>query len=290
MNGSRNVASTNVFGVNIKNSKNLYDVTDANKSEHVRHADGVLSHKDSMDFLLSGGNSSLLYMDTNIGSQSSKVKFSISSKFCVDCEFIFNSKNLTNCFMCFGLQNKSYCILNKQYSETEYFKIIDEIKFEMLRKGEYGDGVGFEFSAQAYNFSLGQISYPLSDAQIIKLGGYVAKEPETNVGDIEIIKYDDLPKTIDKISDDILNKAILCKKSGRPFRIIASELEFYRRMKLPIPSVHPLLRIEERLNFAKTAKKYKDKCKKCEKEIESLFDPNEEFLVYCEKCYQQEVY
>ena len=46
MNGTRNVASDNVFGVNIKNSKNLYDVIDANHSEHIRHADGVISHKD----------------------------------------------------------------------------------------------------------------------------------------------------------------------------------------------------------------------------------------------------
>ena len=290
MNGTRNVASENVFGVNIKNSKNLYDVIDANHSEHLRHADGVISHKDSMDILFSGGNSNTLYMNTNIGSHSSKVKFSISSKFCNDCEFIFNSKNLTNCFMCFGLQNKSYCILNKQYSEDEYYKIVDEIKFNMLEKEEYGDGVGFEFSAQAYNFSLGQISYPLRDEEIIKLGGYVAKEPETNVGNIDVVKYDDLPQIIDETTDDIINKAILCEKSGRPFRVVASELEFYRMMKLPLPNIHPLFRIEERLNFAKNGKKYKSICKKCKKDIETVFGPKDNYIFYCEKCYQLEVY
>jgi len=289
MNGTRNVASINISGVNIKNSKNLSDVIDANNSENVRHSDGVTSHCDSMDVLFSGGSSNMTYMNTNVGSHSSRVKFSVSSKFCTDCEFIFNSKNLMNCFMCFGLQNKSYCILNRQYSEDEYFKIVDEIKFNMLEKGEYGDGVGLEFSAQAYNFSLAQIAFPLNDEEITKLGGYVAKEPETNVGNIEIVKYGSLPKTIDEISDEILNKAILCEKSNRPFRITASELGFYRRMKLPLPNTHPLFRIEKMLNLVKTGKKYKAVCKKCKKNIETVFDPKDNYIFYCEKCYQQEV-
>lgn len=289
-NGSRNIAVENVSGVHLVNSKNLYDVVNAgNSSENIRHADNALSHHDSMDFTFSGGHSSLLYMDVNIGSQSSRVKFSVSSKFCTDCEFVFNSKNLNNCFMCFGLQNKSYCVLNKQYSEKEYFTIIDDIKTEMFKKGEYGDGIGLEFSAQAYNFSLAQISFPLNDEEIIKLGGYVAKEPETNVGNIEVIRYKNLPKTIEEITDDILNKAILCEINGRPFRIIPSELKFYRRRKLPLPNIHPLLRMEKRLSFVKNAKKYKAICAKCEKNIETVFDPAEKFLVYCEKCYQQEV-
>ena len=290
MNGSRNITSSSVFGVNIKDSRNLYDVNDANHCEHIRHSDGVVHHKDSMDVLFSGGHSNMLYMDSNIGSQSSRVKFSISSKICVDCEFIFNSKNLNNCFMCFGLQNKSYCILNKQYSPEEYFKIVDEIKFEMLERGEYSDGLGLEFSAQAYNFSLAQIAYPLGDGEIKKLSGYVAKEPETNVGDTEVVTYASLPKTIEKVFDEILNKAILCEKSGRPFRIISSELEFYRRMKLPLPNIHPLFRMEKRLSFIKNGKKYKAKCNKCKKDIETVFDPAENFNFYCEDCHKQEVY
>jgi hypothetical protein len=288
-NGTRNVAVNNVSGVNLANSKNLHDVIDADNSENIRHADGALSHKDSMDFTFSGGHSSLLYMDTNIGSQSSGVKFSVSSKFCTDCEFVFNSKNLNNCFMCFGLQNKSYCVLNKQYSEEEYYKVIDGLKLKMLEKGEYEDGLGLEFSAQAYNFSLAQISYPLSNEEIIKLGGYVAKEPETNVGNIEVVKYSDLPKTINETSDDILNKAIICEVSGRPFRIIPSELEFYKRMNLPLPNIHPLLRIERRLHFIKAGKKYKTTCAKCEKDIETIYNPNDNWNLYCDDCYKKEI-
>jgi len=289
MNGPRNIASENVSGVNIKNSKNLFDVIDSNHSENVRHSNSVIHHSNSMDVMFSGGNSSFLYMDVNIGSQSSWVKFSISSKTCSNCEFIFNSKNCSNCFMCFGLQNKSYCILNRQYDQEEYFRLVDEIKLEMLNSGEYADGVGIEFSAQAYNFSSAQDVYPLDEETILKLGGYVAEEPESNVGNIETVRYEDLPKTIGEVSNDVLTKAIICKKSGRPFKIIESELEFYRRMKIPLPDIHPSLRIKQRHILAPDGKKYKSFCKKCLINIETVFDTDGGFNFYCENCFSKEV-
>ena len=288
-NGPRIISSNNVVGAKIINSRNVFDVTDSVNSENVRHSDGVLSHKDSMDFLYSGGHSNLLYMCTNIGSQSSRVKFSISSKFCTDCEFVFNSKNLNNCFMCFGLQNKSHCILNKKYNEEEYFKIIDEIKTDMLNKGEYSDGLGFSFSAQAYNFSIGQILYPLKDEQIRKFGGYIAKEPKTNVGNMEVLEITQIPQTINEVTDDILDKAIKCEVTGRPFRIISSELSFLRRVGIPLPTIHPSIRMANRWKISPVGKKYNAICAKCNKEMETLFDPKEGYNLYCEDCYKREV-
>jgi hypothetical protein len=288
-NGPRIVYSNNVVGAKIINSKDLFDVTDGVNSENVRHSDGALSHKDSMDFLYSGGHSNLLYMCTNIGSHSSKVKFSVSSKFCVDCEFVFNSKNLNNCFMCFGLQNKSYCILNKQYEESEYYKIVDGIKVEMLSRGEYNDGTDFNFSAQAYNFSIGQILYPLSDEEIKKFGGYLAEEPETNVGNMEVLEASQIPQTITEVKDDILDKAVKCEITGRPFRIILSELSFLRRMGIPLPTIHPSIRMQNRWVISPVGKKYKAICVKCKNKMETLFNPKEGMNLYCEKCYQQEV-
>ena len=243
-----------------------------------------------MDLLFSGGNSSMLYGTTNIGSQSSNVKFSVSSKFSRDSEFIFNCNNVHHCFMSFGLRDKSYCILNVQYSEEEYYKLVDKIKVQMLENGEYNDGLGLEFSAQAYNFSLGQNYFPLSNNEIIKLGGYVAKEPETNVGNVKILSADKIPQTIDEVKNDIINYAIECNVTKRPFRITSSELEFYKKMKLPIPITHPTVRMEENLKVTTLGKKYLSNCVKCQKQIYSMFDSKENYILYCEQCYQQEVY
>lgn len=289
MNASHNIGSSNVSGVGIEFSQDLYDCVEAKNCQHMRYVDSGLSHKDSMDVLFSGGYSHHLYGTINIGSHSSGVRFSVSSKFCTDCEFIFNSKNLTNCFMCFGLQNKSYCILNTQYSEDEYYKIVDIIKSEMLTRGEYSDPLGFEFAAQAYNFSLSAIPYPLSSEEIKVLGGYSADEPDTNATGITVLKASDVPDVIDAVSDDILEEAIACSATGRPFRIVSTELAFYRRMKLPIPVVHPSVRLEDQYRMAQHGKTYKTTCVHCGTIIDSMFDPNDGFVLYCETCFQREV-
>jgi hypothetical protein len=118
------------------------------------------------------------------------------------------------------------------------------------------------------------VSYPLSDEEIKNIGGYVANDPDTNAGSIDIIKYIDVPQTINEVSDDILTKAIQCSVTGRPFRVIKSEVDFYRQMNLPLPIVHPSIRMENQYKVASPGKKYKATCAKCLKDIESIFISN----------------
>ena len=288
VNASRNSSVENVSGVLNESSRNLFDVTDSRKAEHVRHSDGALGHHDSMDILFSGG-SERLYQACNIGSSSSNVKFSISSKFTTDCEFVFNSKNISNCFMCIALENKSYCILNKQYSEEEYWPLVDKIKTEMLERGEYGEFLDMKFSPQAYNFSLGMLNFPLDEQTALNLGAFFGKEPETSTSGIETILAQDLPDTIDEVDDSILQKAIICEISGRPFRIIATELAFYRKMKLPLPHIYPSKRMEEHHKLSPTGIQHDATCASCKKAIKSVFPRAEPYILYCESCFGKEV-
>jgi hypothetical protein len=47
-----------------------------------------------------------------------------------DCSFVYDCKGCSNCFMCVNLRQKSYCILNKQYTKEEYEKIITEYRLD----------------------------------------------------------------------------------------------------------------------------------------------------------------
>ncbi len=49
----------------------------------------------------------------------------------------------------------------------------------------------------------------------------------------------DLPDNISEVDDTILQTAIICEVSGKPFRIIQQELAFYRKYNIPIPRRHP---------------------------------------------------
>jgi hypothetical protein len=51
-----------------------------------------------------------------------------------DSYFLSDCKNCKSCFACFGLRGKSFCILNKQYSETEYNEKIKEFKISSYEK------------------------------------------------------------------------------------------------------------------------------------------------------------
>jgi hypothetical protein len=288
VNATKNIASQNVRGVKILNSKDIFDVWESHNSENVRHSDGVLSHKDSMDVFFSGGHSHNLYDVANVGSQSSDCKFSVSTKYATECEFVFNSKNVTNCFMCFGLQNKSFCILNKQYSEDDYFDIVDEMKSEMLKRGEYGDFLDLEFSPQAYNFSLSGTSFPLSNETAKELGAYIGIESESNAANVSIIDSKSLPLNIAEIGEDVFKGAFMCVKTNKPFRIVPGELAIYRRLKIPLPDIHPLQRIENLYKLSPVGLKYKAKCDSCGIAIETIYK-DKKYHLYCEKCFSREV-
>jgi len=72
------------------------------------------------------------------------------------------------------------------------------------------------------------------------------ENPKTEVS--KIIPASKLPENISAIPDDIINWAIECEVTNKPFRIIKQELEFYRKFNLPIPRKHPDIRHLERIN------------------------------------------
>ena len=47
---------------------------------------------------------------------------------CFDCSYLANCKDCHNCVGCVGLAHKKFCILNRQYKEEEYKKIVAEIR------------------------------------------------------------------------------------------------------------------------------------------------------------------
>ncbi len=286
---SQNLSSEGAKGVYIKNSRDCKDVIDATGTEHVRHSQGVLSHSNSMDVTISGGSSHHLYETTNVGSQSSAVKFSAVSKFATESEFLLNCRNCENCFGCVGLENKSYHILNIPYEPDEYWDRVDCIKLAMLKRGDYGRGVPISFSPFAYNITLASVTFPLTPKGVKQIGGYVQDETEGDPKNLPTLKPEQVPLSIDEVEDSILQKAILSEYSGRPFRIVPQELAFYRRYRLPVPLLHPYERMDNRVRIFGCYKSYETKCARCEKEIQSVFDPAERFTLYCDECYNAEV-
>jgi CxxC-x17-CxxC domain-containing protein len=106
----------------------------------------------------------------------------------------------------------------------------------------------------------------------------------------KIIPAEQLPESIDDIPDDVLNWAIRCSATKRPFRIVRKELEFYRRMHLPLPRFHPEERHRRRTARRHGRQLFARTCAKCGKAIQTSYSPERSEIVYCEECYLKEVY
>jgi hypothetical protein len=284
----RHEKTENVSGINIANCKNCHDVIEASESVHLLHCEQIVGHKDSMDVSVSGG-SEKLYQTISVGSKCSNVKFSFASKFILESEFVINCRNVEYCFACIGLENKSYYIFNQQYEKEEYYKIVDEIKYNLLKKGEYGEFFPYEFSTFAYNGSLAGITFPLDEKEILERGFLWQNEVETDTANLEIVSRNQIPDSIFEVEDSIFEKAILCKETHKPFRITKSELEFYKNNHIPIPDTHPNQRMKNRYNNLGNFRMLNDICSLCDKKIKTMYDSKTGWLLYCDDCFKREI-
>ncbi len=196
----------------------------------------------------------------------------------------------SNCFLSVWLKNKSYCIFNKQYSKEEYEKLVPQIIEQMKKKWEWWNFFPSEISLFWYNETLANAWFPLSKDNAIK-NNFNWSDYETPFPKVDkVIPAKLLPDNIKEIPDDILNRAVECEVTNKPFRIIKQELDFYRKHNLPIPRRHPDQRHLDRMALRNPRKLYDRKCDKCGKDIKTTYTPDRSEIVYCEVCFNKENY
>jgi hypothetical protein len=163
--------------------------------------------------------------------------------------YSISCKGCQNCFGCSGLRNKQYCVFNKQYTREEYEALVPKIVEHMRETGEWGEFFPSWMSPFGYNETAAQEYYPLTREEALAKGfGWSNYEPPFPKVE-KAIPASKLPADIAQVPDDILNWAIECEVTKKPFRIIKQELEFYRKHSLPIPKRHPDQRHLERFRY-----------------------------------------
>jgi hypothetical protein len=95
----------------------------------------------------------------------------------------------------------------------------------------------------------------------------------------------DTPLFASDAPDSILEAPVVCRRSGRPFKLTRTELKFYRDNTLPIPSLHPDERHLRRLRARNTRKLWPRNCGRCGTAVLSSYDPKRQELIYFEECY-----
>lgn len=223
------------------------------------------------------------------------------------CDMCFSAQD---CFGCFGLKQKQYCILNKQYTKEEYFKLKEKIIEHMRQTKEWGEYFPPEVSPFAYNESMAADYFPLTKEEALQKGYTWYDRPAR---DYKVTMHTkDLPETFGEIKENITSEVIECATQSRgeageyplcttAFNITPLELSLYKILNIPLPEKCFPCRRQDRFKLRNPRQLSHRRClcdkrnhfhgaEKCNIEFETSYALENPAIIYCERCYQQEVY
>ena len=218
-------------------------------------------------------------------------------------------QNSQNLFGCVSVKKGEYMIFNKKYSKDEYEKLKAEIIEHMKKTGEYGEFFPPAISPIGYNETQGNFYMPMDKTEVLKKGWQWEDNIPGTFGK-ETIAPEDIPDKITDVIDNITKEVLKCGNCNKNYNIVPFELSVYRRENIPIPRLCPNCRYKQRfdLRFPRNLWPGRCKCDKtnhghtglCPNEFETPYAPDSPRSnsgeagrpekVYCESCYNKEVY
>lgn len=235
-----NINSEGSTGNELMNCTDCHDSFDLEYCERCNYCCTMEYAKDSYDVYGAGMPAELIYEVHGMkgGYMSKFCHASYESKFSEYCDSCYQSENL---FGCVSMKKSQFCILNKQYTEEEYYALRERIIHDMLDRKEYGEFFPSANSPFGYDESFAMQIFPLNKDQIEarrwRWSGYdtdAQYEGEMLTPEDDIQAYRD-----ETAAKKLLGSILRCEKSDRPFRIIPQELAFYLKNNIPIPHEHP---------------------------------------------------
>lgn len=223
-----------------------------------------------------GGNCKFCFLNI----QSNQMEYSL---LCYNCE---------NCFGCIGLQRKQFCILNKQYTEEEYWKRVDVIKCAMMDRGEYGEFFPARFSPSYHGDSGGSYWFGATPSDLKGIG-VLEFDPESmgaigqELADPSRTKnVSELPDHVAELGDEWIGVPLFDTAANRRFAMIKPEVEMYRRLNIAPPQKHFTSRIKDLWLQANQGAFEDAGCAKCGKSVRVAKNAGHPIRkIYCKEDY-----
>ncbi len=320
------VNTLNTTGNNVRNSKNTKSAFYANDLENSGYLFIASKIKEGFDVTNTPGLEMGYECVSAVGLYNGLFSsLSGGSEYVQYCELCPNAKNA---FGCIGMRKAEYCILNKRYTKEEYEGLKTEIIEHMVkvpyvdrgnRVYQYGEFFPIELSLFPYNDSQANDYFPLSrEEAMLKNFPYEEREIKayttTKSGSA-------LPESINEVDESICKEIISCMECRKAYRIISSELEFYKKIGIPLPRKCPSCRHAFRTKKRNPPHLFHRECGcrgsasallepqksepekgifqnrqghihgggPCKKQFETTYAPERSEIIYCEPCYQSEV-
>ena len=324
--GIKNVDCTGSYVSNSKNVKDSFLVRESENMRYCQYIQETPGSKDCYDYSNWGCGAEMVYESISSGNGVQNIKFAwLTQESAHDVAYTIACFGSSYVFGSVGIRKKEYVILNKQYTKEEYEALVPKIIAHMNetpyidkngRVYKYGEFLPAEMSPWAYNETIAQEYFPLTKAAAIAKG---YRWRDSDVKDYKpTLLANDIPADINEAPDLITKEIIECAHKGecnqgctKAFRIIADELQFYKKIGVPLPTLCPACRTIERLKLRLGVELYDESCMcnrlqskngvylnqgshshgdtHCANTFKTGFKPDQGDLVYCEQCYQQEV-
>ncbi|MFA5827189.1 MAG: hypothetical protein WC839_01660 [Candidatus Paceibacterota bacterium] len=278
---------TGNFIYNCHDGVEVFDSADTKNCAYMGDADDVIDSRDCNNIYTKAER--CYNVQGNLSSTNSIS--TVYPMYCHEVHYSDSCYNCIDCFGCVGINKKKYHILNKEYSKEDYEKLKTEIIEQMKHDNIYGDFFPPKLSPFGFNETLAQEYFPMVKKEARKKG-FNWQEQTTGTYGKETIKEGEIPETIEKATENILNEILVCEECNKNFRITQAELSFYKRMHLPLPHKDFECRHKERMSKRNPRKLWHRKCMKenCNNEFETAYSPDRPEIVYCENCYNNEIY
>ncbi len=278
--------SEDCIGNNLFNCKSVlgYSVFNSEYSKFIDRSDGP---KNCYDIINSGGCQ--WSCDCVTPDDSYLVLFS---------DWCWKSKNILysdNCHSsadlcgCISMRRNQFCILNKQYKEADYHKLLPKIINSLTAEGVWGEHLAVKHSPFCYNVSSANEYYPLEHDVVLAQGWKWEDELPYTFGK-ESIKLAEIPDDIMMINDSICNEVLACIDCKRNYKITPQEFSFYKKIPAPLPRSCPNCRHLKRFQRKTKTAICNRQCDRCAQEIKTVYPKEGSEIVYCDNCYFAEVY
>jgi len=284
--------SEDVTGDIVDNSKGSANIFFSKEIEHSHHLYGGYQSKFCHDCIPADG-SELCYESMSLW-HNYNVRFTLSSWEASNltyCDLCFSSSDL---FGCVGVRNGKFMILNKQYTEQDYYDTSAKIIEHMQKCEEWGEFFPASISPHAYNETAAQDFLPLSQEQAQTQNYRWSKHTGGTHGK-ETVSADSIPDSIENIGNGITSHVLSCTGCSKNFKINKKELEFYKNKNIPLPRKCPECRRKQRLSLRNPLKLWWRQCMheweqegqklRCQHKFHTPYAVERKETIYCDKCY-----
>ena len=280
--------STGEYLTEVTDCEMVYFANGGARNEY--HTTWSMGKTENNSFCANPSGSQYSYLSSAINS-CNKALFSIWTVRSQNVEYCQDCYDCEDCFACVGLRHKRFCILNKQYSEDEYWDQVDKIKCAMLDSSEYGEPMSGRFTV-GYFMESGSVRYFQSDREFGEKIGAHLFDPNTNdaIGEelmksMDVTDANNAPDSCDDL-DGWVWKVLYDSGYNRRYAYLPSEVDLYKRLRIAPPVEHHVKRVYDFVQGSNNGVFKDSQCVQCGKKV--MVSTNPKFpnrKIYCKKDY-----